>query len=337
MHPKMRKDLTGKRFGKLIALYVDESLSNNGKVYWVCECDCGNKTTVLSTSLTRKKHGTISCGCARNSKESLEKAKCTHNKYPQDITNLRFGRLVVLRQTNIKSTRKSDSGAYLWECQCDCGELCYYSRYSLISPVGVRSCGCLYSDTRTACAKKHCEYDLTTYNFGIGYCNNGTYFYFDKEDYDKIKDYSWWYDGRYVVAHTLQNDNYTTGCIRLHRLVLNIADRENINVDHKNLVRYDCRKCNLRRATDSQNAINKDYSYMVSKSGMTVVVPNKNKWNATIKVNNKQIFLGTFDDINEAKQARYDAELEYFGEFKYDPDKYDIIDEQDLSKYKSVS
>ena len=52
-----RMNLTGKRFGKLIALsYV-------GNQKWKCRCDCGNETIVFTSNLTRGH--TISCGCAR--------------------------------------------------------------------------------------------------------------------------------------------------------------------------------------------------------------------------------------------------------------------------------
>ena len=146
MKPKMRKDLTGQRFGKLIAIDVDEERTVNGKVYWNCLCDCGCTTSVQSTSLTRK-NGTKSCGCARNSKEAIEKSRITSKSYPKDITGFKFGRLTVIKKTNTKSVRKSDSGAYLWECKCECGNICYYSRYSLITPNGIKSCGCLYQDT----------------------------------------------------------------------------------------------------------------------------------------------------------------------------------------------
>lgn len=329
----MRKDLTGMRFGKLEALCVDEERSGNGKVYWLCKCDCSNTTSVRSISLTRKKNSTISCGCARNSKEAKEKARITKDSYPQDITGLRFGRLVVLRKTSMKSHRKSDRGAYLWECRCDCNELCYYSRYALIGSNGVKSCGCLYSDSRHKTRKKYCEYDLDTYDFGIGYCNNGTYFFFDKEDYEKIKDYCWWYDGRYVCAHSLYQDQYTTKIVRLHRIVMNVDDRENINIDHKNLVRYDCRKSNLRRATDSENAINKDYSYMVSDTGIVGVIKEGKKYCASIKIKGKLKRLGMFNTIEDAAQARLEAELEYYGEFRYNPDDKDIINEENLSQH----
>ena len=331
--PKMRRDLTGMRFGKLVVLRVDEERTKDGKVYWICRCDCGNIASVQSTSLTRKTNGVKSCGCAKNSKEAKEKARITRESYPQDITGMRFGRLTVIRKTNIKSKRASDNGAYLWECRCDCGNICYYSRYALITPHGVRSCGCLYEDSRYKINKNYCTYDLDNYDFGIGYCANGTYFFFDKEDYEKIKEYSWWYDGRYVIAHSLKKDKYSTDIIRMHRVVMDIDDREDINVDHKNLIRYDCRKSNLRRATDSENAMNKNYSYM-SSTGVPGVRKQNNKWIAMITKNNEGINLGLFDNFNDAVNARKTAEEKLFGEFRYNLSNKDIIDEFNMDKYR---
>lgn len=57
-------DLTGQRFGRLIAIKRTDdyiSPSNKPSVMWECRCDCGNKCVVSSSSL-RTGH-TISCGC----------------------------------------------------------------------------------------------------------------------------------------------------------------------------------------------------------------------------------------------------------------------------------
>lgn len=58
-HPKIRKDLTGQRFGRLTVVepYYDE----HNHLRWLCECDCGNTTIVYSNNLTRG--NTLSCGC----------------------------------------------------------------------------------------------------------------------------------------------------------------------------------------------------------------------------------------------------------------------------------
>ena len=53
------KDLTGKRFGKLVAIKRDEQDSSK----WVCKCDCGNTTSVYMHNLTCGK--AKSCGCKR--------------------------------------------------------------------------------------------------------------------------------------------------------------------------------------------------------------------------------------------------------------------------------
>ena len=53
------KDITGQRFGRLVAI---RPISTGRNVDWVCQCDCGNETRVSGSNL----HGnTKSCGCLR--------------------------------------------------------------------------------------------------------------------------------------------------------------------------------------------------------------------------------------------------------------------------------
>lgn len=53
------KDLTGRRFGRLLVNSLN--CIENEKVYWNCKCDCGNQIVVLRSSLTSG--NTKSCGC----------------------------------------------------------------------------------------------------------------------------------------------------------------------------------------------------------------------------------------------------------------------------------
>lgn len=55
-----KRDITGQRFGKLVALYPDtKEVSTPQK--WICRCDCGN---LCSVSITNLRNGhTQSCGC----------------------------------------------------------------------------------------------------------------------------------------------------------------------------------------------------------------------------------------------------------------------------------
>ncbi|KFZ26324.1 MAG: hypothetical protein KQ78_01497 [Candidatus Izimaplasma bacterium HR2] len=57
-----RYNLTGFKFGMLTAREVDE-IRSKGRPYWICDCDCGNTTTVDSRDLLLEK--TKSCGCNR--------------------------------------------------------------------------------------------------------------------------------------------------------------------------------------------------------------------------------------------------------------------------------
>ena len=59
-------DLTNKVFGYLTVLEDSGQRTNSGEVIWKCQCECGNICYVSSNNLTRKKEGTISCGCKKS-------------------------------------------------------------------------------------------------------------------------------------------------------------------------------------------------------------------------------------------------------------------------------
>ena len=151
-------------------------------------------------------------------------------------------------------------------------------------------------------------------NYGIGYTSNNTIFYFDKEDYELVKE-KYWSENPYgyIVNKSRQPQNKI---IYLHRYIMNPKEGE--LVDHINHNKADNRKCNLRICTSSQNGINKS---MMSnnKSGYTGVVwlETVQKWKAQIRINKKNIYLGTYENIEDAIKARRDAEIKYFGEWSF--------------------
>lgn len=55
------KNITGQRFGRLVAVRVVGKAKNNS-LLWLCHCDCGNEVERASASL-RKAKGVCSCGC----------------------------------------------------------------------------------------------------------------------------------------------------------------------------------------------------------------------------------------------------------------------------------
>lgn len=132
---KKAKDLTGQRFGKLVAVRPTDKRQNTF-VVWECQCDCGNTAFVTSAALI---HGnTKSCGCSTGG----------------DLSGQRIGRLLV-----IKPTEKRMRDYVAWECLCDCGNTVYLPTDVLRSG-HTRSCGCLLKDN----SKK--IRDLTGQRFG---------------------------------------------------------------------------------------------------------------------------------------------------------------------------
>jgi hypothetical protein len=127
----MAKDLTGKRFGKLVAI---QRVQNSGRrTVWRCLCDCGKSKDIMTDNLTGNR--TKSCGCF--SSESKSKRKLI------DLIGRTFGRLTVLERLNNPNPDKNKS-AY-WKCRCSCGNFKKTYSYNLIRGF-TNSCGCLVTE-----------------------------------------------------------------------------------------------------------------------------------------------------------------------------------------------
>lgn len=222
-----------------------------------------------------------------------------------NLVGQKFNRLYVLKD----SGHRSADGSTKWLCRCDCGNLCEVNTYNLRKGI-VRSCGCYQKDKCRKTHKKYNEYDLSG-EYGIGYTSNGGEFYFDLDDYDKIKDVCWnvGADGR--VSGSINGKS-----IRLHKL---ITCTSNEVIDHINHNPSDNRKCNLRISDKQTNSINRPCNKN-NKLGVKGVnrATNSNKFMARIMVDGKTIYLGCYNTIEEAAKARVEAEREYFGEFAYE-------------------
>ena len=239
-----------------------------------------------------------------------------------DLTDHKFGKLTV-KFRGEDYIRKNGKKKVQWWCECDCQldlpekerELKLLLGESLRSGLVV-SCGCHKKELvtkRNVERKKYNQYDLSG-EYGIGFAsNNNQEFYFDLEDYDKIKDYTWFMDDKqYIKAHA----NGKT--VFLHRIILNVTD-SNIDVDHIKHVNYDNRKGELRIATSSQNQQNK-WLQTNNTSGYPGLVWKKDKdvWEAYITSNKKRIYLGRSQNKEHVIRLRKEAEEKYFGEWSYD-------------------
>ena len=144
----------------------------------------------------------------------------------------------------------------------------------------------------------------------------------DDEDYELVSKYSWWAapDRRTVYARAyIRGSSPREKYVRMHRLILNAP--KGLQVDHKNLNGLDCRRDNLRFATNSQNQANgKKYSTS-SKGAPTSRYKGvgwhkvMKAWSARVQINERTVVLGYFASETDAALAYNKAASEYYGEF----------------------
>lgn len=223
-------------------------------------------------------------------------------KVKEDLTGKKFGKFTVIKQVD---DYVDPSGIHhaQWLCQCECGSDPIIERGSDIKNGNVRSCGCS--------RKKQNIYDLSG-EYGVGWATNTNQkFYFDLEDYDKIKDYCW----NEVINHhgyryMATNDPVTKRTIRMHYLICGKY------YDHKNRNALDNRKENLRPATTTENARNhnKQRNNTSGFIGVTWDAYHK-KWAVHIHIDKKRKKIGRFSNKDDAVIARLQAEAKYYGEF----------------------
>lgn len=235
-----------------------------------------------------------------------------------DLTGKRFGRLTVIERAE-NHISKSGKTYVQWLCKCDCGNEVVVMGQSLTANL-TKSCGCWQKDFGHISGKgrkKYNTYDLSG-EYGIGYTYKGEGFYFDLEDYDKIKNYCWYINSLgYVAAHEYSTDKSSKrNHILLHRVIMN--NPYNMVIDHINHNKFDNRKSNIRVCTQHQNTMNCKRP-INNTSGVKGVRFNKinNNLEASIVLNYKTIRLGHFNDFNDAVNARRSAEEKYFGEYAY--------------------
>lgn len=114
--------MINKQYGIYLVLEKNTLLTKEKKkTYWKCQCQkCGSIKDVRSDNLKR------------------EPSSCPNCK--NDITNKRFGRLIVISKGKIDK-----NGHAYWWCKCDCGNQKEISGSNLISGK-VLSCGCLHKE-----------------------------------------------------------------------------------------------------------------------------------------------------------------------------------------------
>ena len=283
------ENLTEKRFEMLVAKR-QVGISKNGGALWECICDCGNKITIPATYL--KRGISYSCGC----KKKL-------GKNVSDLTGQKFGKLTVMRLGK-DLILPSGGRVRRWECECDCGgnSLVIHSR--LINHK-TNSCGCIIGSSFGK--RKNNNYTIDGEYAYISIGNEGEKVICDKDMVDEFSQYYWYIDSHgYVCTRT----NKTR--LKMHKVVM--SDFGGDVIDHINRNKLHNRRENLRSTTYSMNAFNQ--KARGNNSGVIGVYNVNGRWESVITVKGKRIYLGCFKTIEEAENARKQAELKYYGELK---------------------
>lgn len=232
------------------------------------------------------------------------------------IIGEKFNLLTVIGVNRIERLKKGSDNRnrtrIYYNCVCDCGNKHVASSMSLKNGQ-VKSCGCLKLKIYES-KKKTNRYEFFD-NYVVGYDCKGMEFYFDLEDYDRVKEFCW--NGSltagYFTACRVLNGKKTS--MKLHRVILNCIDNPEIVVDHiRTLDKWDNRKSNLRVVTKQQNMFNSKLSKN-NKSGFIGVYWSKKdeSWYSQIKYSEKITHLGYTKTKEQAIIQRLEDELKYFG------------------------
>lgn len=137
----------------------------------------------------------------------------------------------------------------------------------------------------------------------------------DIEDISKARYFHWRIgcDGYPETTIYLANGRKRSTVLRLHQLIHGPLPSD-IETDHINGNKLDCRKSNLRQATRSQQIRNTG-TYKSNKLGIKGVRFWQGNFEARIQFNKKPIFIGCFKTAKEASKAYKQKAKELFGAF----------------------
>lgn len=226
------------------------------------------------------------------------------------MTGQVFNRLTVIAPTD----QRGSDGSVKWLCRCNCGNEIIASANNIKRGI-TQSCGCFQKERASVTSKKHNVFQ-TKGNVSIGYTASGITFLIDTEDLDRVSKYYWYENDQGYIVSNIGDNTF----VRLHRFVLNVNDKRII--DHKNRNKTDNRKMNLRIANKQQNGINRGAgrNSITGVKGVSKSV-NGEKYTARICKDGRTIYIGTYNTLEEARQARNKKEIELFGEFAFQNNK----------------
>jgi hypothetical protein len=145
----------------------------------------------------------------------------------------------------------------------------------------------------------------------------------DDEDFARVSPFKWYAsvrrrkDGTIYTIYAFRKYRREDGkrsIQMLHRFILGITDPQ-INVDHEDHNGLNCRRQNMRVATETQNQGNRRKQKSSSQFKGVTWYGRKSKWQSQIRFEGKQKHLGYFNSEIDAAKAYDVAARKQFGEF----------------------
>ena len=139
----------------------------------------------------------------------------------KNLINQHFGLLIALKDSN----KRTNDGRIIWECLCECGNICYVSSHSLLSGNTI-SCGCLKSKGENKIADllrqanipfeqqktfPTCKFPDTNYLAKFDFFVDNTYLIeYDGEQHFYYKNSSHTWNTKENYKKVIEHDNYKT-------------------------------------------------------------------------------------------------------------------------------
>lgn len=218
-------DITGMRFGRLIAVRFVGYDPKFRIAKFLCQCDCGNTIETHRRSLLSG--GCKSCGCLHKESAALQGTANT-----KDLTGCIFGKLTVLS----KGEGSNKYGSTRWIVKCECGVVTEAFAGQLQSGK-TKSCGCLVAQSANS--------RLESYRSSLGVADpTKPLGDANKIDRDRLRE---------LHAAVKQRDNYTCllcgvrgGILHTHH-VFEFWKNKTLRFSSRYMVTL-CRDCHLNKA-----------------------------------------------------------------------------------------
>lgn len=246
-----------------------------------------------------------------------------------DLTGRKIGRWTVIKRDGYRGKT-----TIMWLCECDCGTMRRVSSAALSYGKSL-SCGCIRIEMfqKYLSNVEHVKNDFFEFDDETIGCyirsKNKEIFYFDKQDFDKVKDFPWWISNM-GYPYTQINNSESRRSIPFHRFIL---DSPEGIVDHIDRNPLNNKRNNLRIVSMKENHRNISISFD-NTSGYIGVCRSGEKrkkdcdWRARISVDGRE-YSKFFKTKEEAIIQRLFWELEFYG-YDFSPQRH-LFEEYGIS------